>query len=46
MEYKTNISYRKEKLKQLLSVVIQHENEIITALYKDFKKSEDRKSVV
>lgn len=40
MEYKTNISYRKEKLKQLLSVVIQHENEIITALYKDFKKSE------
>lgn len=40
MEYKTTISYRKEKLKQLLSVVIQFENEICTALYKDFKKSE------
>ncbi len=40
MEYKTNINYRKEKLRQLLSVVIQHENEIITALYTDFKKSE------
>ncbi len=38
MEYKTNISYRKEKLKQLLSVVIQSEDEISTALYKDFKK--------
>jgi aldehyde dehydrogenase (NAD+) len=40
MEYKTNINYRKEKLKQLLHVVNQYENEIITALYNDFKKSE------
>ncbi len=40
MEYKTNISYRKEKLKQLSSVVIHYENEISAALYKDFKKSE------
>ncbi|WP_298306098.1 aldehyde dehydrogenase [Flavobacterium sp.] len=40
MEYKTNISYRKEKLKQLLQVVINHEKEIISALYNDFKKPE------
>ncbi len=36
----SNISYRKEKLKQLLRVVIQHEKEITAALYLDFKKSE------
>ncbi len=36
----SNISYRKEKLKQLLRVVIQHEKEITGALYLDFKKSE------
>ncbi len=40
MEYKTNIQYRKEHLKKLLSIIILHENDIITALYKDFKKSE------
>lgn len=40
MEYKTDIGYRKEKLKQLLNVVIQHENEIVSALYNDFKKPE------
>ncbi len=40
MEYKTSISYRKEKLKQLLQVVINHEKEIISALYNDFKKPE------
>jgi aldehyde dehydrogenase (NAD+) len=40
MEYKTNINSRKEKLKQLLNVVIQHENEIVSALYNDFKKPE------
>ena len=36
----SNISYRKEKLKHLLRVVIQYEKEITTALYLDFKKSE------
>lgn len=40
MEYKTNINYRKEKLKQLLNSVIQHENKITLALYEDFKKPE------
>lgn len=40
MEYKTSISYRKEKLKQLLQVVINHEKDIISALYNDFKKPE------
>ncbi|GAA4078760.1 aldehyde dehydrogenase [Flavobacterium cheonanense] len=40
MEYKTSISYRKEKLKQLLQVVVNHEKEIISALYNDFKKPE------
>ena len=40
MEFKTNISYRKEKLKQLLKVIIKYENEIVTALYDDFKKPE------
>jgi aldehyde dehydrogenase (NAD+) len=36
----SNISYRKEKLKQLLRVVMQYEKEITAALYLDFKKSE------
>ena len=36
----SNISYRKEKLKHLLRVVIQYEKEITAALYLDFKKSE------
>lgn len=40
MEYKTNIIYRKEKLKQLLNVVIKYENKIVSALYNDFKKPE------
>jgi aldehyde dehydrogenase (NAD+) len=40
MEYKTSIIYRKKKLKQLLQVVINHEKEIISALYNDFKKPE------
>jgi aldehyde dehydrogenase (NAD+) len=38
MEYKTNINYRKESLIKLLNAVIVHENEIIQALYEDFKK--------
>lgn len=40
MEYKTSISYRKEKLKQLLQCINKHENEIVSALYDDFKKPE------
>ena len=38
MEYKTNINFRKEILIKLLNAVIVHENEIIQALYDDFKK--------
>jgi aldehyde dehydrogenase (NAD+) len=38
MEYKTNINFRKEALIKLLNAVIVHENEIIQALYDDFKK--------
>lgn len=38
MEYKNNINFRKEVLIKLLNVVIIHENEIIQALYDDFKK--------
>jgi len=38
MEYKTNINFRKETLTKLLNAVIVHENEIIQALYDDFKK--------
>jgi len=38
MESKTNINFRKETLTKLLNEVIQHENEIIDALYFDFKK--------
>lgn len=38
MEYKTNINFRKESLIKLLNEVIIHENEIIQALYDDFKK--------
>lgn len=40
MDFKFNINYRKEKLKQLLKVVIQYEKEIVLALHNDFKKSE------
>ena len=38
MEYKTNINFRKETLIKLLNEVIIHENEIVQALYDDFKK--------
>lgn len=38
MEYKTNINYRKETLKKLLHTILKNENEIIQALYDDFKK--------
>lgn len=38
MNYKTNIAYRKEALIKLLNVIITHENEIIEALYSDFRK--------
>lgn len=38
MAYKTNITFRKECLIKLLNAVIIHENEIIQALYDDFKK--------
>jgi aldehyde dehydrogenase (NAD+) len=38
MEYKTNINFRKESLIKLLNEVIVQENEIIQALYDDFKK--------
>lgn len=38
MEYKTNISFRKETLIKLLNAIIIHENEIIEALHFDFKK--------
>ncbi len=38
MEYKTNINFRKETLIKLLNTIIIHENEIIQALYDDFKK--------
>jgi aldehyde dehydrogenase (NAD+) len=38
MEYKTNIDYRKEKLKKLLHCIEENENEIVQALYDDFKK--------
>lgn len=38
MNYKTNIAYRKETLVKLLNNLIIHENEIVQALYDDFKK--------
>jgi aldehyde dehydrogenase (NAD+) len=38
MESKTNIPFRKEALTKLLNAIIVHENEIIDALYFDFKK--------
>ena len=40
MEFKTNIGYRKDKLKLLLTTLKKYENEIILALHNDFKKSE------
>lgn len=38
MDFKTNISFRKEVLVRLLHTIQEHENEIISALYLDFKK--------
>jgi aldehyde dehydrogenase (NAD+) len=38
MNYKSNINFRKESLIKLLDVIIKYENEIIQALYDDFKK--------
>jgi len=38
MSYKLNISTRKEALIKLLDKIIKHENEIIQAIYEDFKK--------
>jgi len=38
MNYKTNIAYRKEDLIKLLNVIITYDNEIIEALYSDFRK--------
>ena len=38
MESKTNINFRKETLTKLLNAILIHENEIIDALYFDFKK--------
>lgn len=40
MNYKANIGYRKETLVKLLNNLIIHEDEIVEALYKDFKKPE------
>lgn len=38
MNYKTDINYRKEVLIKLLNNIIIHEDEVIQALYDDFKK--------
>ena len=38
MEHKTDIDFRTETLIKLLNAIIVHENEIIKALYDDFKK--------
>lgn len=40
MSFKTDINYRKNSLIKLLNCVQLYENEIIKALYDDFKKSE------
>ena len=40
MNYKNNISYRKETLQKLLQNILHYEKEVIDALYKDFKKPE------
>lgn len=39
MNYRSNVVFRKETLIKLLDVIIKHEDEIIQALYEDFKKS-------
>ena len=38
MDYKNNIGFRKASLEKLLKNIEMHENEIVDALYKDFKK--------
>lgn len=38
MNFKLNIGARKEALTQLMNIIVKHENEIIQALYEDFKK--------
>lgn len=38
MDYKNNVDFRKEVLTKLLNNIIQQEDEIINALYDDFKK--------
>jgi aldehyde dehydrogenase (NAD+) len=40
MKYKTDVSFRKESLKKLNSVIKKYEKEVIAALYADFKKPE------
>ncbi|PDS26847.1 aldehyde dehydrogenase family protein [Flavobacterium branchiophilum] len=40
MEYRSNISKRKQLLKKLLSTILFYEKDIINALYLDFKKPE------
>jgi aldehyde dehydrogenase (NAD+) len=40
MSYKLNIRFRKEALIKLMNIIIKHENDIIQALYQDFKKPE------
>ncbi|PRZ21695.1 aldehyde dehydrogenase [Flavobacterium granuli] len=38
MNYRTDLKYRKETLIKLLNQIIIHENDIVKALYEDFKK--------
>lgn len=38
MDFKNNVNFRKTTLEKLLQSIINHENELIDALYKDFKK--------
>lgn len=38
MHHKTDITFRKQTLTKLLDVIIKHEDDIIRALYDDFKK--------
>jgi aldehyde dehydrogenase (NAD+) len=38
MNFKTDVQFRKKSLKDLLENIIVYENDIIEALYKDFKK--------
>ena len=38
MDFKNDINYRKKSLLKLLNAIVIHEDEIIKALYDDFKK--------